>query len=233
MIYRKAVVVEKTSQPLLIDGLANDWYGVIPVRLVDEISVISGSLHYEGAYDLGIEGRFLYDQDAFYALIQVQDDEKIANPNPAARPAQGDTIEIYLSGTNPWERLEEPAYGSADFHLGVAYGINPTVWDIGRGTDIPSAQVALVDNEDGYTIELRLPFSALDSYMPGENQQIGLDLTGIDLDSGQTGETIMAWSGNIELPNDARRMGVALLGAERAGQTELTTSIFLPLISSD
>ena len=86
----------------------------------------------------------------------------------------------------------------------------------------------LVDDEDGYLVELMIPFSALNNFAPAENKQIGLDFSVVDVDSG-TEETKIAWSGGADLPDDARLMGVGLLGPGRGCTNPQTACVYLPI----
>jgi hypothetical protein len=88
-----------------------------------------------------------------------------------------------------------------------------------------------MDTPDGYVIELGIPFSALNHYNPAENKQIGLDFSVVDVDSG-AGAKKMAWSGGEGLKDDARLMGVALLGPERGCANPQTRCTFLPLVQN-
>lgn len=126
-IYRKAAVMEKTAQPMSVDGSLDDWYSIEPVGLLDETSVITGTQNWTGPQDLSLTGRFLYHHDSLNAIVEVIDNEKISNPYPEVRPPLGDMLELYLSVTNPWTRMQDPSYGSGDFHLRVGYSENPVL----------------------------------------------------------------------------------------------------------
>lgn len=232
-IYRKAAVIEKTDQAVSVDGLLDDWYSVDPIMLLDESVVISGTQNWSGPPDLSLAGRFMYHQDSISAIVRVWDDQKVTNLQSQAKPAQGDMLEVYLSLTDPWSRQQDPDYGASDFHLGVSYGADPEVWDIGRAAILPDAQAVLLDTVDGYIIELSIPFTSLNNFSPLENKQLGLDFSAIDIDTNQVGGTFMTWSGDVNLADDPRLMGVALLGPQRAPQEFLAPALYLPLIQSN
>lgn len=90
----------------------------------------------------------------------------------------------------------------------------------------------MLDTLDGYIIELSIPFYALDNFSPAENKQLGLDFVAIDMDTFQVEETSMGWSGGLNLPDDPRLMGVALLGPQRDAKNLLTPRLYLPFIQS-
>jgi hypothetical protein len=73
-----------------------------------------------------------------------------------------------------------------------------------------------------------IPLSELNKFTPVENKQIGLDFSAVDADSGIE-ETKMAWSGGEDLPDDARLMGVGLLGPERGCTNPQTACVYLPI----
>ncbi|HSF80742.1 MAG TPA: DUF362 domain-containing protein [Anaerolineales bacterium] len=228
-IYRKANVIERTAEPLTIDGLLGDWYAVDPLALLDEGSIISGADKWNGAADLSLDGYFLFEQGALYAAWQVVDESRRPDLTPGSETPTGDRIELYLSLRDPWQWQINPAYGAYDFRLGVSYGSSPAVWDLRRGHLLSGAQVALLDTPNGYTLELRLPFSGLNNYTSVENQQIGLDFLATDLDNGQTGWTMMSWSGDLGMQEDVRLMGVGLFGSQRE-MNLLTQKLYLPMV---
>ena len=226
-IYRKATVIQRTASPIIIDGSPFDWSLIEPVKLDQATDILTGTNGWNGPQDLSVESRFLYDQNALHAIVHVRDEQKVMDPNPGQIPSQGDRLELDVSVADPWYRLDDPAYGDSDFRFGVGYGQNPVVWDLGRGVALQAAQVKLVDDVDGYLVELMIPFSALNHFTPVENKQIGLDFSAVDVDSG-TEATKMAWSGGAYLPDDARLMGVALLGPQRGCTNPQTACVYLP-----
>ena len=227
-IYRKATVLQRTTLPIAIDGSLADWNLIEPVGLNQHTDIISDTNGWDGPQDLGVESRFLYDANALYAMIQVRDEKKVEGAQPSQVGPQGDWLELDVSVADPWYRMDKPEYGDDDFRFRVGYGPNPQVWDVGRGQPLITAQVKLVDSEDGYLIELRLPFGALNHFVPAENKQIGLDFSVMDVDGG-TGETKMAWSGGVDLPEDVRLMGVGLLGPQRGCINPQTSCVFMPI----
>ena len=227
-IYRKAEVIQRTTSAMTIDGSLADWGLIEPLRLDQATDIITGTNGWNGPQDLSVESRFLYDQDALYAIFHVKDDVKVIDQNPGQVPSQGDRLELDVSAADPWFRQDDPVYGDNDFRFSIGYSQNPVVWDLVRGAALPAAQVKLVDEVDGYLLELMIPFSALNHFEPAENKQIGLDFSAVDVDSGAE-ETKIAWSGGLELPNDARLLGVGLLGPERGCTNPQTACVFLPL----
>jgi uncharacterized protein (DUF362 family) len=225
-IYRKATVIQRTASPIAIDGSPSDWSLIEPVKLNQATDILTGTNGWNGPQDLSVESRFLYDQNALYAIVHVWDEQKVMDPTGQV-PPQGDRLELDVSVADPWYRLVDPVYGDSDFRFGIGYGQNPVVWDLGRGVALQAAQVKLVDDEDGYLIELMIPFSALNHFTPVENKQIGLDFSVIDVESG-TVDTKIAWSGGVGLADDARLMGVGLLGPERGCTNPQTACVYLP-----
>ncbi len=228
-IYRKATVIQKTAAPITIDGSLADWNLIEPVGLDQPTDIITDTNGWDGPQDLSVESRFLYDQNALYAIVHVRDEKKVEEPNPGQVGPPGDRLELDVSVADPWYRLDSPAYGDDDFRFSVGYNQNPVVWDIGRGAVLQGAQASLVDGGDGYLVELMIPFEALNQFVPAENKQIGLDFSVVDIDSGM-GETKMAWSGGAGLPGDARLMGVGLLGPQRGCTNPQTACVFVPAV---
>ncbi len=230
-IYRKAAVLQRSGSELSVDGSFSDWGLIEPIVLDQSSDVLSGINWWDGPQDLSIESRFLYDQNALYAILYVRDEQKVVAPNPGQVPSQGDRLELDVSVADPWYRLNDPVYGENDFRFGMGYNQNPILWDLIRGAVVPSVQVNLVDSTDGYIVELMIPFSALNNYTPAENKQIGLDFSVVDVDGGVE-ETTIAWSGGVELPYDARLMGVGLLGPLRGCTNPQTVCVYLPMQSN-
>jgi uncharacterized protein (DUF362 family) len=227
-IYRKAAVLQRTAMPMMVDGSLADWSLIEPVVLDKPADIITDTNKWNGPQDLSLESRFVYDPDALYVIFHVRDEQKVEEPNPGQIGPPGDRLELDVSVADPWYRLDKPAYGDDDFRFSIGYNPNPVVWDIGRGEVLQNAQVSLVDSGDGYLVELRIPFEALNQFVPAENKQIGLDFSVVDVDSGM-GETKMAWSGGTGLPEDARLMGVGLLGPQRGCTNPTTGCVFLPI----
>ena len=115
---------------------------------------------------------------------------KVIAPNLGLAPSQGDRLELDISVADPWHRLDDPVYGENDHRFNIGYGPNPVIWDLGRNNSLPAAQIKLVDDADGYLVELRIPFSALNNFTPAENKQIGLDFSAVDVDGGIDGTRI-------------------------------------------
>jgi len=228
-IYRKAYVIHKTPSPVQIDASSLDWTPTGFIRLNKMSDIVSGSGNWSGPQDLSLESRLLYDQDALYALVKVQDNQKIDNPAPLQMPPAGDTLELDVSMSDPWYRLEDPVYSDNDFRFLVGYGSNPVVWDLRRGKIVPAAVVKIADAADGYTLEIKIPFAELNHFLPAENSQIGLDLAVMDVDNG-SGPKEMAWNSATSLHDDARRMGVSLLGSEAGCANPHFPCIYLPII---
>jgi uncharacterized protein (DUF362 family) len=231
-IYRKATVLQRTAAPITIDGTPADWSLIEPVVLDQPTELITATNGWDGPQDLSVESRFVYDENALYAIVHVRDEQKVEDSSPGQVGPQGDRLELDVSVADPWYRLDQPDYSDSDFRFSVGYGPNPQVWDLGRGQALPGAQVKLVDSQDGYLVELMIPFNALNQYVPAENKQIGLDFSVVDIDSG-TGETKMAWSGGAGLAEDARLMGVALLGPQRGCSNPQTVCVFAPALVSN
>jgi uncharacterized protein (DUF362 family) len=229
-IYRKATVLQRTAAPITINGSPADWSLIEPIALDQPADIITDTNGWDGPQDLSVESRFLYDANALYAMIHVRDDKKAEDSSTGQVVPQGDRLELDVSVADPWYRLDKPDYGDSDFRLSVGYGPDPQVWDLGRGQALPGAQVKLADSGDGYLVELMIPFNALNQYVPAENKQIGLDFSVVDVDSG-TGETKMAWSGGAGLAEDARLMGVGLLGPQRGCSNPQTVCVFAPVLT--
>jgi uncharacterized protein (DUF362 family) len=229
-IYRKATVLQRTAAPITIDGSPADWSLIEPIALDQPADIITDTNGWDGPQDLSVESRFLYDANALYAMIHVRDDKKAEDSSTGQVVPQGDRLELDVSVADPWYRLDKPDYGDSDFRLSVGYAPDPQVWDLGRGQALPGAQVKLADSGDGYLVELMIPFNALNQYVPAENKQIGLDFSVVDVDSG-TGETKMAWSGGAGLAEDARLMGVGLLGPQRGCSNPQTVCVFAPVLT--
>ena len=88
-----------------------------------------------------------------------------------------------------------------------------------------------MDTENGYHVELKIPFDELNQFLPAENDQLGLDFSVVDVDDG-TGQKEIGWNSAISLRDDARLMGVGFLGTESGCADPHTPCIYLPLIHS-
>ena len=188
-----------TKSTVTIDGnLESAW------NLSNTASkVVSGS-GYNNTSTFGV----LWDDNYLYIAASVQDNSLF---NDSSNPWEDDGIEIYIDGNND----KGGTYDLNDLQVIKEYS----------GTDLFTSRTVtgvLHANQTisgGYTIEVAIPWSALDNLSVGEGTEIGFSLGVNDDDNGTNRESQVVWAGTSSNYNNTNGFGVVILGAPSGGGT--------------
>jgi len=205
---------------LKLDGSLADWAGTLPIRMTTtHVSgatrrmrqVRSGAI--TGAEEL-TQGRkpiirgtgdisgltyTQWDAQNLYFACAIKDDSV----------EKGDRVELFfdtdVSGDRPDERMSDDDFVFA-FSIGSAKSVGE-LKGAGKAVEIP---VAYRRTDDGYHIELSLPWKALGA-RPAPGLTVGFDAAFTDTDQG-TMHAQLVWSGAAHNWGDPTGYGVLVLG---------------------
>ena len=170
--------IEKTSSPPIIDGDLSEW---------NNISAVSFSVH-----NTGLEGttsgtaKAVWTNDAVFFAFSIKDVDVMNTYFSKDDPLYNndDLIEIFLDFDGDGKDYVELGVSAANinYELTVCPSVNCGSWGGSglSGWDIVGLETAALlsgtlnnssDVDDGYTIEVKIPFSGLSS-APGSNFEI-------------------------------------------------------------
>ena len=165
----EGVQVKRTEIPPEIDGLLDEtWTGVQRLTLEN---IITGSI--KGGEDLRSWFSILWDWQNLYFYIDVRDDSLSTN---SSVDHLNDGIEIYLDADNSKAKF----FGEDEFQLRFVLDGENLYADIGAYFE--GATFEQVRHEDGYILELAIPWDSLNG-MAIADHFLGLDVHINDNDS--------------------------------------------------
>ena len=173
-VYRRGTVIAAPPDDLALDGDLGEWADRPPLMINQAEHVQDGRSDWSGAADASVSAWVAYDDRYLYLAARVWDDVRIPNAGGPGSIWNGYALELYFSGAEQDARGRTAEYLASDFRLGVGYG-QVRLCDIGRGR-VLSAQMARRELADGYALELRIPWSELNGFVPSRNYEIGLDI---------------------------------------------------------
>lgn len=165
-----------------VDGAGADavWSAAAPLSVTHKNNgtVSSGE-------DLSAAYKMSWDRDAFYLLVDVTDDVLV---NDSADPYRDDSVELYLDIGND----KAAGYGSDDYQYVFGWNDGTAVEYHHPNTSLQGVTFAQQKTESGYTMEIRLPWSALGG-TPFAEPKMGIELQLNDDDDGGEREGKLAW----------------------------------------
>ena len=172
----------------VIDGEVDPiWNTLSTTNILDKIAM--GEAVSEE--DLSNSFRTMWDQDALYFLFEVKDDSIVWDLPYLGWDLDGQ--EIYLDMGN--EKVSW-GYDTNDVQLRFIYN-HPDIQQFYMGqppwVDAASVDFAHFRTSDGFNLEIRFPWAALEVDDPHEGMEIGVEITGNDNDGGFR-ESILAWN---------------------------------------
>jgi hypothetical protein len=159
--------------------------------------------------NLGGAFRLCWDAQALHFLIQVKDPTPGRNTRDPARYWSADAIEMFIGAKNLGEggNLQ-----FSDRQILVAAGATPGVFVV----DHPaagkqcSALMAKDVSDDGYTLQVRVPWSVL-GFEPKAGLELLFDVAIDNSDDGETRLQQLVWSGTAKNSGDRGAWGRARL----------------------
>ncbi|UCE05269.1 MAG: T9SS type A sorting domain-containing protein, partial [bacterium] len=153
--------------------------------------------------DLQFDYQVMWDDDYFYALIQVIDDRKY---NQQTNPWDNDGVELYFDGDN--SKTESGFDENDDRLIFVCKG---SLTSVHSHIDTSNIECAFALKGDGWSLELAIPFANL-KFNPTVDHQFGFEIQINDNDGGETRENMARWwSNTIELEQNPGLFGTAQL----------------------
>jgi len=221
--YRATTAVRKTSAPIFIDGTLSEWSGRNIIRANAKAQVIGDTSKWSGPADCSFFAKFLYDSANLYMAVAVRDPEKNLNAGTGAAIANGECVELYLStniqfGDNMANASDNrPASFSAsyDYHIGFSHAPTPANWIFSHNASLVNAVAKSVDNDTGYTMEVKIPWSNFNNFTMSRYHELGINVAVSDADHSATGiDYKIAWEPNQAIDTDATKMGLAYLAPQ-------------------
>ena len=177
--------IPMATLPVILDGLRDASYGGLNHEVKNVISGAVGSpADFSGSWSSqwGI--------DALYFHVRVVDDILGVS---ATNRWENDGVEIYIDANHN----KFPSYGANDFSF--TYVRNSlTIIDAGRNSTPAGIQFVKLDNDIGYTIEFKIPYTTLGIDAPVVGHLMGLDVHLIDNDGGNSRQGKMAWFNTVD-----------------------------------
>jgi len=192
--------IRQTRVAPVIDGeIDSVWYGALAYAL-DELQTGNPATVTDDL-DFSATWRALWDSTRLYILVDVNDDELVADStgaNPCANTYQDDSVEVYVDADNSKGTTYD---GVNDFHYSFRWN-SPGVVCTGpfskpdtTGVEFSSAAKT---NPTGYICEISMPWSTLGT-TPELGDIIGLIVAVSDDDDG--GARDVQFSGLVTVPN--------------------------------
>ncbi len=167
----KAVVVQRATGPITIDGSARNWPGVPAEQ-------IASSRLVEGSDAGGVEGVFklCWDQRNLYLLARVTDPTPMRNEHKGDMLWSGDGIELFIGHEKP-DQPGRLLFSDRQVLLGAGKPDGQCHWYFVRSRKQYAVQMTVLPSVDGkgYTLEAAIPFDAL-GFAPKEGQEVLFDM---------------------------------------------------------
>ena len=147
-----------------------------PAIQYDLLNTIDGSA--TGTSDFSAYYKVIWDDDNFYAVINVSDD-LLVNDSPAGLESFDDGIELYLDIGNE----KSTSYDGIDDHHFLFRWNDPNIYHVSEGQVNPTGALAeFINTANGYTYEILLPWTLIGDGVQGN--VIGIDVQVNDDDNG-------------------------------------------------
>jgi hypothetical protein len=188
MVTAQEVTVKKTTTPIEIDAVIEDIWNNVDKNVVE--NVVVGTVDDE--YDLFGEWRALWDDNNFYYLIEVLDDELYDDSDGANENDDG--LDLFFDTDNGDEATPDTD-DLDDFLLTIEYSSGGVCELSGEKGSFPTLEVdeieaVCTESAEGYIIEAAIPLAVLD--IPGGGT-FGFGVRINDDDVGGNRESQIAW----------------------------------------
>jgi len=187
---------------LTIDGAIEPLWDSATLSPIDR--TVDGTPAPDDADDLQGQWRAAWDDTNLYLLIEVTDD--VVNDDNESGDAFGvsdDSPEVYLDLDNSGNTASEngPAncfYDDNDVQLifedGITYLGYCNEGGANSGDDVPGVTFAEVSTDDGYRVEVSIPWTSVASLTPVAGDVIGIDVHINDDDDGSGRDHKLTWN---------------------------------------
>ncbi|MBN1803710.1 MAG: hypothetical protein JW837_00525 [Sedimentisphaerales bacterium] len=157
--------------------------------------------------------RALWDSEALYVLVKVNDDSLTNDSGGGDNKWNDDSVEIYVDGDNS----KDSSIGDDDHQYTFRWNNEeleePSAIHHGA-TSLVDVEYAVVTTENGYLLEVKLPWMSIMGQLPTPGQEIGFDVwINDDDDNGDRDSQISWYSTDGNGWQDPSVWGVAVLEA--------------------
>jgi uncharacterized protein (DUF362 family) len=218
--YRATTAVRKSAVPVVIDGSLAEWSDRNKIRANNIAQVIGDNTKWAGVSDCSFSAKFLYDSANLYMAVAVKDPEKNVNTRTGADILNGECVELYVStniqfGNNQANAPDNrPNYYSTnyDYHIGFSHAPAPVNWIFSHNQSLANVTAISVDNDSGYTMEVKIPWSNFNNFSLTRYRELGINVAVSDADHSTAAiDFKIAWEPNLAIDTDPTKMGLAYL----------------------
>ncbi len=179
-----SVEVFKTEVAPTIDGNIDAiWNNPKIVSFNAENILVGTSLE---ANDLSGMAKMIWDEDNVYLLAQVTDD---AYQNDSPNIYEDDNVEFYFDADNS----KTAPYDDNDAQFSFGWNDGTTIGVIPAGRSTEGINYSIMDTDTGYTVEIQIPWSNLQS-TPEDGKEMGFDFMINDDDDGGGRDGKLSWN---------------------------------------
>lgn len=198
-----------TAVPPELDAWLDDWRS----EPMDIVYPAFGTEYWQGPADLSGRAFAAWDETALYLGVRVTDDF-FSQPARGAELHLGDSLELQLD-TNLEADANVPTYTSDDWQIGISPGdfaARPPEGYVWRpaGRQVGGLRLSARRLEDGYIIELALPWSDID-LQPTSGTAFGLAVNASDNDLPQPAQLTLVSTSPLRSWSDPRTFNRAVL----------------------
>ncbi len=122
-----------------------------------------------GGDDLSASASFLWDSQKLYALFEITDDSKNGGVS-GEQSYQNDGVELYIDADNS----KGSSYGSNDFQYRFIW--NESQVHETKHSATQNVQFQQSDTDNGYIMEIAIPWATLETTAPGAGELLGIDV---------------------------------------------------------
>lgn len=165
------ISIQKPNKPIIIDGNINgeEWdKACLTINEKNNIFI-------------------QYDSANIYIAAQIIDAHALMNKFEDADMWNGDAIEFSI-GTSADADLSRTRYLLSDYQIGIKCVEKAYVWNWKNKTKISNAEVKVLKNITGYSLEAKIPISSFNGFKPELGKAYGFEIA-ID-DGDQSGKRI-------------------------------------------
>lgn len=174
------VAVGRLVSPPVLDGRLADWPADATTILLGEAAhTMPRPAKWGGAKDLSGAVWLAWDDGHLYLAADVVDDKPLQAAPTGGEPWQGDSIEVFFNAT-PGEQRRG---GFRQIGLVPPLAEGAGLVALCPQGDVAGVRGAALSRENGYTLEVAIPWSVVEGFTPGDGRTLGFQIMLNDRDS--------------------------------------------------